>query len=71
MPVQAMMAAYKPSPVPLDHVASELATDQDGADVDALVEAVGGCVDKRQGLLDTKNSRPIGPPSQRVAGGPS
>ena len=51
-----MMTAYRPSPLPLDHVASELALEQDGSDVVELVRSVGGrCVD---GELDTKGSCP-------------
>ena len=70
-----MMTAYRPSPVPLSHVASELCLEQDGADVVQLLEAAGGrCVGTLQGgpeggsstgggdsggMLDTLGSRPM------------
>ena len=52
-----MMVAYRPSRVPLDHIASELALEQDGADVVDLLRSVGGRCDK--GELDTKGSFPV------------
>lgn len=54
------MIAYRPSPLPLSVLGEELAVDQDGADLVALLRGAGGRVDLAQGVLDTKASQPTG-----------
>uniref|UniRef100_A0A7R9V2P4 SAC3/GANP/THP3 conserved domain-containing protein n=1 Tax=Chlamydomonas euryale TaxID=1486919 RepID=A0A7R9V2P4_9CHLO len=55
---QAIMTAYRPTPVPLSYLEDSLAVQQDGADAANIVVDQGGVVDTEAGVLDTRASRP-------------
>ncbi|KAG1672045.1 hypothetical protein FOA52_008921 [Chlamydomonas sp. UWO 241] len=56
--MQAMITAYRPSPVPLSYLGASLVVEQDGADVIKIALEQGGVIDTEEGVLDTKSCRP-------------